>query len=416
MHKKDRGYLILALALAILFFESRPCLGETARVPQEFQDLYSELDEELTRVDSLFNLKDNSGNFPVLFGAQLLSADARRSDKLLEPGEYDGILMQLERLKGLGLQLVTISIGFPELYQPFYKRKKDYEDMLAFYKRLSDDIHSRGMKLIIETQPSAAKLGVGENSSDALSFLRGLKFKEYIKARSAALIKIAKELRPDYLSIISEPDTEAMLSGQALDDLGNSNLLVNSVIAGLRKSRIKGIKLGAGVGLWHPRYRAFILSFAKCRRLDFIDLHLYPINLGLLERVEESADIAIKHNKRIGISEAWLYKCRTRELGKGNNSAELFSRDAFAFWEPLDEKFLRVITAFTRINRFDFFSLFWSKYLYAYLDYEKINNLEPGKIADISNALAANNSSYNKYTGLANSYAQIIKEGQQVSK
>ncbi|MFH0738865.1 MAG: hypothetical protein V2A59_03290 [Candidatus Omnitrophota bacterium] len=383
MHKKHKGYLILVLALVILFSGSRLCLGEAAKVPQEFQDLYSELDEELNRVDSFFNLKDNSSNFPVLFGVQLLSADVRRSDKLLEPGEYKGMLMQLERLKGLGVQLVTISIGFPGLYQPFYKRKKDYEAYLDFYKRLSNEIHSRGMKLIIETQPLAAKLGVGEDSPDTLKFLQGLKFKEYIKARSAALIKIAKELQPDYLSIISEPDTEAMLSAQPLDDLNNSSLLVNYVVAVLRKSRIKGIKLGAGVGLWHPRYRAFVLSFAQCRRLDFIDLHVYPINLGLLGRVEESADIAIKHHKRIGISEAWLYKCRTRELGKGNNSAELFSRDAFAFWEPLDEKFLKVITALTRINRFDFFSLFWP------------------------NVRSVN---------LTNTYAQLIKEGQQVNK
>jgi hypothetical protein len=417
MHKRSRNYFISISALvAALILVIKPCLGQVQQVPGEFQDLYSELDEELNRVESSLDLRPKAGNYPLIFGAQLLSADAGRLDKLVEPGEYEKVLMQLERFKGMGLALVTVSIGFPNLYQPFYKDKKNYVNYLDFYKRLSADIKSRGMKLVIEAQPFPAKLGVSHESSRTLEFLRKFKFKEYIRARSVALLNIAGELKPDYLSIISEPDTEAMLSGQPVDDPKNSSLLVNAALDELKKAKVKGASIGAGVGIWHPRFRAFVLSFSQCKRLKFIDLHIYPVNLGLLERIEESADIAIKHRKKIGISEAWLYKCRTRELGRGFYAPEIFSRDVFSFWEPLDKKFIRIIAKLARINQYEFLSLFWSKYFYAYLDYGKVKEVEPAKIANISSVQAAGGLIFNKYTGLTESLMQLIKEGQQDNK
>jgi hypothetical protein len=412
---KNKSLLLLILAataLSLFFYKHGFC--EPPPPPTEYQDLYSELDEELSRIETRFGLEMQESGYPVIFGAQLLSADAKRQGKLLEAGEYEKIIAQLNRLKPLGIQAVTISLDFPALYPPFYKIKKDYEAYLDFYKRLSQDIRSRGMKLIIETQPLAGRLGVAQVNPLALEFCGKLKFKDYIKARQRAAVNIAKELKPDYLSIINEPDTETSLTVQPLDDPANASLLVDTVLAGLKKARVKGVAIGAGVGIWHPRYRAFLLSFSQCKSLNFIDLHVSIINLGLLERVGEAADIAAKHRKKIGISEAWLYKLRTRELGKGVDAVEIFSRDAFSFWEPLDKKFNRIMASLVRANQYTFFSLFWSKYLHAYLDYDKVKLREPQDMVDILDAQVANSLVYNKYTGLAESYAQLIKEGERI--
>ncbi len=412
MPKKSNSPVILILAaVCILFFPSSSGLCQAIAVPSEYRDLYSELDEELSRVEALFNERQQVSEYPVIFGAQLIGADAKRTQELLKAGQYESLLLELDRLKEMGIQLVTISVGFPNLYRAFYKNREDYDAYLDFYKRLAKDIRSRGMKLVIEAQPLPDKLGVSQESTELSAFLRKFKFKEYLKARCLALVNIARELEPDYISIISEPDTEAMLGGQPIDDPQNSVLLVNTALQGFKKAKIKGVSTGAGVGIWHPRYRAFVLSFAQCRRLNFIDLHVYPVNLGLLERVEESADIAIRRGKQIAISEAWLYKCRIRELGRGLDDAEIFSRDTFSFWEALDKKFVRVMNGLVRANQYEFISFFWSKYFHAYLDYGKIKELSPIQIADISSAQTANSLVYDKYTGLAGSLSAMIKEG-----
>lgn len=358
------------------------CAQDAPSIPKEFNDLYSELNDELSRIEEVFELdaKREAGSYPTAFCALLHNVDE----------EYKNAADNLEKWKALGLEGVVLQIGFPALYRPFYKTKEDYRSELEFYKKLTADIKAKGLKIIIEAQPFNARLGGEPDKEGAQQFCRKLKFKDYLKARATTAGTIAKELKPDYLCVLNEPDTEELFSAQPLNFPGASAQLVNSAIKEIRKAKAKGVKVSAGVGLWHPRYRSFLISFARSGRLDCLDLHIYPVNLGLLERMDDAADIAAKYNKKIGCSESWLYKCRTRESGKGINSDEIVARDAFSFWRQLDERFLEDVVKLARIDQFDYFSFSWPKYFYAYED--------------------------NKDAGLADSLMRLIKEKEAVSK
>lgn len=238
--------LIFTASVILLACAVRPCRSEEFSVPKESQDLYSELDDELNRIEKFFELNSKTANYPVLFGATLSGADPILRDKLLAAGQYDSIVLELNRLKSLGVQAVTIRLGFPYLYQPFYKTKKDYELYMDFYKRLRGDIKERGMKLVIEAQAFSPGSDTAEDSSEAAEFCRKFKFKGYVKARGRAAAVIAAQLQPDYLSIINEPDTEEAFTGQPLDDPDNSALLVNYALSQIKKYKLKGVKSGSG--------------------------------------------------------------------------------------------------------------------------------------------------------------------------
>jgi hypothetical protein len=49
------------------------------------------------------------------------------------------------------------------------------------------------------------------------------------------------------------------------------------------------------------------------------------------------------------MGEAWLYKAGVSELSPGNivNSQEIYSRDVYSFWSPLDRQFLVLLPDIT---------------------------------------------------------------------
>ena len=289
-HKKYCFYLSLIILLSALCCRQNCRAQDAPSPPKELQDLYTELNDELSHTEELFGLDVNRGSYPTAVCAVLH----------LTQQDYKDYLAELDRWKAIGLGGVVLQAGFPRLYRPFYRTRDDYRAELDFYKKLVNDIKARGFKLIIEIQPFNARLGGEEDKEGSEQFCRKFKFKDYLKARSLTAAVIATELRPEYLSIINEPDTEENFSGQPVNYPGASAQLVSLAIGEVRKYKIKGVKLCAGVGLWHPRYRSFLVSFARSGRLDCLDLHSYPVNLGLLERMDEAADIAAKYHKRIG--------------------------------------------------------------------------------------------------------------------
>jgi hypothetical protein len=143
---------------------------------------------------------------------------------------------------------------------------------------------------------------------------------------------------------------------------------INDTLREIDRSRTL---VGAGSGTWDKL--SYVESMAKDTTLDYIDLHIYPlasVNTDYLMQAAKMADIARSFNKRIIIGEYWLYKSAARELTGTPTHVEMFRRDTFGFWAPLDKRMLEVVARFADLYGIEYISPFWSKYFFAYLDYE----------------------------------------------
>ncbi|MFA5199646.1 MAG: glycosyl hydrolase [Candidatus Omnitrophota bacterium] len=405
--------LIKIIFIIIAVFSSVPSLGAdplAAQCPVQFKPLYKELDDKLEAFDKLIQSQENKNKQIPLFAASLLTANAHRGKQLLNPGVYEGVLLELKRLKDLGVNAVVVSVGFPMLYRPFYASEKEYRGYLDFYKRLSRDVRAYNMKLIIESGVIFSKGGFAESEKRLSRYYKKMGLRKYVRARAAMLVEISRQLSPDYLSVGAEPDTEAEQSGKKLNDPKVYARIVNYFIATLSKKSVLNMPVGSGVGTWHPRYKEFIDSFCRNTRVDFVDIHIYPVNRDFLTRAIEIAEIVKKYGKKITITEAWLYKAREEEMGKGVTVNEFFVRDNFSFWQELDSKFIRYIVSFSKIYGFEFISFFWTRYFFGYIDYEGTFELTSQKINEKANKEIAANIIAGNYTSTAQSYRKSIEE------
>ena len=167
------------------------------------------------------------------------------------------------------------------------------------------------------------------------------------------------------------------------------------------------MKVGAGVGSWTKNYMDFIQGYLGTS-IDFIDIHIYPVNRDYLNRVLLMADAAKNAGKEVGISEIWLQKVRDSELGVLNYNV-VFARDAFSFWAPLDALHLQVVTEMASQKGMAFISAFWSDYFRSYLDYSSsIANLGMGEMRALLQAPQAAATAAGAYTSTGIAYLKMI--------
>src|ERR1022692_2847163 len=98
-----------------------PCNASTPPpVPKSFQDLYTSLNNYLDSFNTTLNSQWNGVKYPVLFTANLWDASAEGGpQQMLGTGALATIQAQLQELKAMGVQAVTVEVGFPMLYEPF---------------------------------------------------------------------------------------------------------------------------------------------------------------------------------------------------------------------------------------------------------------------------------------------------------
>jgi len=374
------------------------------KVPNKFKDLYNELASQMTKFDNSLPAPTNKNHDPI-FAAELLSANANRGKDLLAQNGIVGVNLELNRLKELGVEGVVIAVNFPLFYPPFHKNPSEQQAYLDFYKNVAKKVRSKGMKLIIENNFIFTQEGISD--VDVQGFYKNLSLEEYGRGRFQTALTIAKELKPDYLTLVIEPDTEALQTKKPVNSVAVQTAYVKSVLEGFKENGVTGVKIGAGVGTWHPQYKEFTTSFANTD-IDYIDTHIYPITRDFFDRVLTIADIAKSKGKPVTMSEAWLFKTAGTELGSVTETSA-FARDTFSFWEPLDQKFLEVITKLAYAKEFEFISPFWSKYFFAYLDYDKVSKKSPGELMTLSSIETGKNIANDKFTSTGLKYKELIQ-------
>jgi hypothetical protein len=192
--------------------------------------------------------------------------------------------------------------------------------------------------------------------------------KEFLEMMEKEVSLIYREIKPDYLSLVTEPETLLRwthLSFSA-DDWAT---WIREVTMHLKNTKAgPNTLLGAGAGTWESD--EFVLKFAQQTNLDYVDFHLYALKLNAEDQVAKLATLVRKvrearPNMRVTIGEAWLYKHGAEEP-KGMLNREAFSRDNFSFWAPLDEQFLKLLLGMAQKEKIAAVVPYFSQYFFTY--------------------------------------------------
>ncbi|HET7010498.1 MAG TPA: hypothetical protein VFI11_06955 [Anaerolineales bacterium] len=372
---------------------------ESAPVPSDYQPIYESLSEALAVWEArLADMEPVAGN--TVFGAELPVANGNRGAALLQPATMDGVRVYLDRLQELGVGGVSVAISDPLLW-PDYPEADAYA---AFFADVADEVRARDMKLLGETGPAFS----GTAFSSITFNWESVTLEEYWENRRAQLVRIAREVRPDYLSIGSEPGTEMMLTGFSFS--------VDEHLAFVREAseavgQTAGVLVGSGSGTWeNPEYAR---RLANEPSLDFIGLHIYPLSNGIhdyLQRAADAAEVARAAGKRIVLGETWLYKATPEELRRGMDYSEIYARDAYRFWEPLDVRYVRLIAGLSRAWGIEYASFFWSGFFFDYLDYdESLPRLGLPALLQRLNREQADSIAAGSWSGTGRAYQEAIQ-------
>jgi hypothetical protein len=355
--RRRRLAACLTLALVSLSWHAT-AFGQSA--PKRYQNIYRELESELSAFQR--SLPPVSAGKAPIRAATLSSANCQRGEIMLSDIERDTALRELDALKGAGADGVVLQVCYPLLTPAF----RDPQPFLDYYANLANAVRARDMKLLVEH----VALLPAYASVDARPYYKKLTKQRFTKERFDELKTILLALQPDYLTLVSEPRTQS--AGLQLTVKEWRSYVQRSIEALTQQLGSFPTLLGAGSGLWEDF--AYVEAFAGIKGLGYIDLHLFPLAAGgqsNLKRLMEWPDRIrkIDLDKRIVVSEFWLYKSTAAEPFKLPLELNASARNVFGFWAPLDQKMLRVVGVAAREKGIELIAPFWSRYFFAYVDY-----------------------------------------------
>lgn len=392
---------LVAVLIALGVLRCGASASAAVPVPAEYQPMYETLRAELGAPVAVRPAAQ--GPSPV-WGAHLLVADSNRGPILLSTRTMQGVELVLDRFKELGIEGVSVAIGYPLLTPT---RNPESQRYLDFYKAVAAQVRARGMKFTVEQNV----LYDNSNFSPWSFDLSGLTMQEMIEENHTMAQTIIDELHPDYLTVLHEPDTFAVLTG--LEQFFDPTVAASYVAGVLNGLNRDGTLVGAGSGTWSgPGFAAAILHDAD---IDYLDLHIYWMNRSSVESGKEMVELARAYGKPVTIDEAWLYK----SVGEGAEGLPgllgnelVFRRDVFSFFEPLDRSFLRSLARFAVSAGALYVAPYWSNMFFSYLEYgpatkelpyrELETMLEPEAVEQ---AVIAD-----RFTRTGRQYARIIKQ------
>jgi hypothetical protein len=359
-----RRKALAGIALCVALMASSLALSSCARarkddIPAEFAGLYTALDKSLDRLSPA----GAPGQYKGLVCTNLLSANSNSLPAVADSWTNRFTTRKtLDRFVEIGISCVDITLQYPTLVKDF-PRSADY---LAYYREVVAEARKRDLKVIIGVQstftnPVFARLPVAE-------WYKGLTKERYMAEKRQMLETVLKELAPDYLTVEAEPGTQQANLG--LDySLESTKQYTDAWLMGLDQGKVK---IGAGAGMWDDL--AYWEYYAANDRIDYLDLHIYPVNdPGLAAALEKVSNLARKNGKSVIIGESWLYKMAGNERQDGPiaTAVRVFGRDPYSFWAPLDMKFIDTMLALGARYDWEMVSLFWSRYFFSYSDYRR---------------------------------------------
>ena len=402
----SRGASSLSGALMLLaLFPYGSASAQTPPVPSTFQDLYTELDNYLVSFNATLG-PGNASAHPTLMTGSLKAANSNIGPQLLN--STTGMQLQLNALKAMGAQAIMVEVGFPMLYQPFLTSQgQSYSAFVAYYQGVAAAVRQAGLKLIVENDTLLSN--DVQAGWDVAPFYATLNWTQYQQARAQTALTVAQTMQPDYLVVLEEPDTEAANTGQVNVNTPSGATTMLSLILTSVREPVSKLKVGAGVGTWLNGYLGFIQGFVALP-VDFIDMHIYPVNSNYLATALQIASIAAAAGKPVSMTECWLWKARDSEINVLTPD-QFRARDPFSFWAPLDAYFIQTMQHLASQTQMLLLDPFNSETYFAYQPYgASTENLTPGQILaqETSLVFAANQQALYASTGMSYYHSVVV--------
>ena len=363
-------------------------------VPSDYTSLYQLVQSNVSAFAALIPAQSASQPTSTLMSGDLQFANGNSGLKLLTASRQQNIQEELARLKSLGLTAVTVTMGFPLLDQDFYTFNgdpQDFQSMLTVYQNLQKSIHQSGMKMIVETAvlfPGYFSANSGFNLTGYYASLSGTNF---VAARAKNVLTIAQQVGPDYINLNSEPDTDLQLTKRtSLYGSPQAYAMMNEIIIAQMRAQGVTIPIGAGVGTW-LNGQAGAADWVQALLgidIDYLDLHVYATNYNFLPNAITYADMALQAGKKVAISECWDLKETDQEFTGTtvSNEDSYYARDTFSFWAPVDTAFVQAFVNFANWKGLMYVSPFWTRYYWAYLNYNQEQSAGAALIMDSTSA------------------------------
>lgn len=302
---------------------------------------------------------DGTKSSNVRFSTELLLSNCNLGPATLTSADhFQKVMLELNGLAAVGVTAITTCASFPLLYQPFYSdpnysgSPQDFNAVVTFYQNLVKEAHRRGLKVIIEASVLFTGYSTQWNLPNYYSsfYASGGGGDSAITAgRQANALVIAQQIKPDYLNLGSEPDTQAGLLSRGGEYTAQEYATqISTIVAALRSAGITpqtGPLIGAGCGAWQQNGSDYVAALLGTD-IDYYDTHIYSVNMGYLNNAVQYIDQAIAAGKGVAISEAWLHKMTDDQLqgktelqvdGLLGNTAPL---NPYTIWEPIDAEFI----------------------------------------------------------------------------
>jgi hypothetical protein len=334
-------------------------------IPSQFRDLYRELAGTLEQATNVAPF-EKRGVHPLV-APGLMMAGSGYGPAAADSPRWKDLLATLDAFKAMGMNATSVMIAAPDL------TLSDPQPLIAFYRRLTDEIHARGMKLYVEhfDNPPFSPHAHHGFADDATGR------KEFLRMRAAEAALIYREIQPDFLSLITEPATMGRWSHLTFSAAELADWV--GEIATELKTAGSPTHVGAGAPSWEPE--EFVLRLARQPSLDYVDIHLYALNLDGVDQLAQFSILVRKIREvrpamPITIGETWLYKHGASEP-KGMLNRDAYFRDNFSFWSALDVRFLSLVMGLAQKENVGVIAPYFSEHFFTYYTF---GDEESGKL------------------------------------
>ena len=310
----------------------------------------------------------------------------------------------------------------------------DTQDFLDYYADVGNEIRSRDMNVLLGHSnmfPSAAAVSPEGYYNEIKHDDPKVRFLEERTAELSSFIEALALGKDDYITVLEEPDLNnanfgELLEGGLLYEDEEWIEYVDSVVGSVGEE-FDG-QLGAGLGTWSDGY--LVEPFARSEALDYIDFHVYQMETRndageLINNYQNLVDWidavrAIDPSKRVTIGESWLYKVDPDEQAAIEaDYVQVFSRDVYSFWEPLDQRWLEVFYKVVHSKELSVWLPYWTTYFFKYVEYddpaatafredEDYRGLSEYASQSISGAVEAYVAGEGGLTGTGDTYCEIM--------
>ena len=285
-----------------------------------------------------------------------LPANGNAGEALLSRTAKRTALDYLGGIQAAGCNAVGLQIQYP-LLDPAFPRQAEY---LEFYRWAVAEARRRGMIVYAETSPAFTGTGWSGIAWDYGDHA------DHIQRRTAQACRIVMELKPDYLSVTHEPDTEGAIVGHRFtpaDCLG----MIAAVVACRDAS---GVHTSIGGGMPVTAEWDELQPYGDSDA-DFVTIHLYTAAVmkgrQLVNGFSRLVDYASRIGKPVIVGEGGLFKATPLEFGGGPLAvAQLYDRDPFQTWESVDAMAVEAFAYAGRCAPILLVNWFWSFAAFAY--------------------------------------------------